>query len=231
MNLSLPDVKEVLILAPHPDDEAIGCAGALLQLNKEGVASTIVFLTNGEGLYGDPSDDIAGKRKKEAQTSAEMLGCREALFLDLPDGELEKEGERLYQKLYRIIKEKKPEIVFVPSIIDYHPDHIAAAGIALELLKDLEFFQLAFYEIYSTIRFTHLVDITEVVERKNQIIMNYKSSLYDKPEVYMHASLGLNAQRSIFVQKKGYYEAFYITERADEIDRIYDYLCYKEALQ
>ena len=62
---------------------------------------------------------------------------------------------------------------------------------------------------------------------KRKTILNYRTSLYGKPEIYVHAALGLNAQRSIFVQKEGYYEAFYIVEKGADLAEISDYLSYR----
>ena len=64
------------------------------------------------------------------------------------------------------------------------------------------------------------------MEQKKEVIMNYQASLYGKPEVYVQASLGLNAQRSLFVQKDGYYEAFWIVEEPLGREEMMDWLTY-----
>lgn len=228
IDYNLSGAENVLILAPHPDDEALGCSGSITLLNNKGAHSTIVYLTNGERLYGEPSKDIAEKRTEEAKKSSKMLGCKEALFLDFPDGETSKHKDKIYEKLYEIIIGKRPDLVFAPSPIDFHADHISLSDVAIRLHKDLQDFKLALYEVYSTIRFTHLIDISDVLEQKKQAIMNYRVSLSEKPEVYVHASLGLNAQRSIFTLKKGYYEAFYVVETGYDMEKVLGYLCYKD---
>ena len=219
-----------MVFAPHPDDEALGCAGTLLQILKKDVSSLIIFLTSGERLHGDSSREIAEKRKEEAVRSSGMLGFRERLFLDFPDGEIDRHKESIYGKLSEIIEQRKPDIVLSPSPIDYHADHIATSRIAVRLLNDFQTFKLAFYEVYSTLRFNYLVDITDVADLKRKIILNYRTSLYGNPEIYVHATLGLNAQRSIFVQKEGYYEAFYLVEKDADLAEICDYLSYKDVL-
>ena len=217
-----------MVFAPHPDDEALGCSGTLLQILKKDVSSSIIFLTNGERLYGDPSYEIAEKRREEAMMSSAILGFKERLFLDFPDGEIDRHKESIFGKLSEIIETRKPDIVLSPSPIDYHADHIATSRIAMRLLDNFQTFKLAFYEVYSTLRFNYLVNITNVADLKRKTILNYRTSLYGKPEVYVHAALGLNAQRSIFVQKEGYYEAFYIVEKDADLAGICDYLSYKE---
>jgi LmbE family N-acetylglucosaminyl deacetylase len=217
-----------MVFAPHPDDEALGCSGTLLQILKKDISSSIIFLTNGERLYGDPSYEIAEKRKKEAMMSSVMLGFKEKLFLDFPDGELDRHKGLIYGKLSEIIEQRNPDIILSPSPIDYHADHLATSRIAVKLLNDFQTFKLAFYEVYSTLRFNYLVDITDVADLKRKAILNYRTSLYGKPEIYVHAALGLNAQRSIFVQKEGYYEAFYVVEKDADLAGISDYLSYKD---
>ena len=228
MRNSLPEAREVLILAPHPDDEALGCGGTITLLNKRGVSSTVIFLTDGEKLCGDSSTDIAKIRRAEAQKASGMLGCRKALFLGFPDGEVNHRREKIYRSLYEIVEKKKPDIIFSPSPCDFHNDHIATADIAMELLKSPGSFKLAFYEIYATLRFTHLIDIAESAENKRQVILNYRASLYERPELYVSASLGLNAQRSIFTEKSGYYEAFWIIEKPLGEQEIMEWLTYRQ---
>lgn len=225
--MGLPKISSALVLAPHPDDDALGCSGSLALLNRAGASITIVFITNGEKLYGEPSAALAEQRKEEAVRASELLGCERPLFLGFPDGEADSHIEGITNQLAVIITQKKPDIVFAPSPLDHHHDHIATSKAALKLLSPSSAFKLAFYEVYSTVRFSHLVDITEIVEEKKQVIMNYNISLSKKPEVYLHAALGLNAHRSIFTQQSGYYEAFYMIDSTRDINKIIDYLCYK----
>lgn len=228
MNFNLPECKDILVLAPHPDDEALGCAGTIMLLNQKGVSSTVVFITNGEKLYEHPSPIIGEKRREEGLKASEMLGCKEPLFLNFPDGEVVGHIDRIYDNLYTLIKEKKPDIIFSPSPIDYHEDHIATSRVVLKLLNTITIFRVSFYEIYSTLRFNYLIDITEVAEQKNRIISTYRSSLYEKPEIYATGALGLNAQRAIFAKKRGYYEAFYMVGENEDIAKIHDFLSYKD---
>ncbi len=228
MILTSIEARTAFVIAPHPDDEALGCSGTLRLLNLAGTDLTLIFLTNGEKLHGEASAEVADVRKKEAISSAQLLGCREAIFLDFPDGEIGRYSEEIFQRLAGIIEERRPEVIFSPSPIDYHADHIAASHIGLRLLEASPSFKLAFYEVYSTLRFNCLVEITGTSELKKQAILNYRASLYGKPEVYVDAALGLNAHRSIFVQKKGYFEAFYVMEEAEAADSVMRFFCYRD---
>lgn len=226
MNLGFPECKEALIFAPHPDDEALGCSGTISRINDKGASSTVVFLTDGEGLNGAPSAEVAAARREEGRRASALLGCGEPVFLGLPDGELGNHIDEGRRRLSEIISLKKPDIVFAPSPVDHHQDHIATSVIGLKLLKEHRSFKLAFYEVYSTVRFTHLVDITEVIEQKKEAILTYRTSLYGKPDVYVRVSLGLNAHRSLFTQERRYYEAFWIVEMSPERAEMAEWLTY-----
>ena len=229
MILSIPACKEALILAPHPDDEALGCGGTIALLKEKGVSSTVAFLTDGESLNGPPSGEIAAVRREEGRKCSGILGCREPVFIGLPDGEVGSHIDEGVMRLSAVIELKKPDLVFSPSPLDYHQDHLATSKIAMMLMKESGTFRLAFYEVYSAVRFTHLVDISEVVENKKEAILNYWSSLYGRPEHYVRASLGLNAHRSIFVQDEGYYEAFHVLEKDADLEMVRNLLCYGDS--
>ncbi|HEX8947522.1 MAG TPA: PIG-L family deacetylase [Dissulfurispiraceae bacterium] len=227
MITGFPDCRSVLVLAPHPDDEALGCAGTLALLNRKGVSSTVVFLTDGERLNGPPSPEMAAQRRAEGVAASAMLGCGEPNFLGLPDGGIGGRMDEACTRLSEIIAIEKPDFIFAPSPVDHHEDHLATAGIALRLMEDMKSFRLAFCEIYSTVRFTHLVDISELVGIKEETIMKYRVSLYGRPELYVHATLGLNAHRSLFTQTKGYYEAFWIIEKPLKNEEIAAWVGYR----
>lgn len=92
--------QRLLIFAPHPDDETLGCAGVIRQARKAGASVTVVFLTNGDGfrvaverqfrsLHVGPEEYIrfAALRQEEAQSALKNLGLtrRDILFLGYPD--------------------------------------------------------------------------------------------------------------------------------------------------
>ncbi len=97
--------ERVWILAPHPDDESLGCAGLLSRCAKRNVPAKIVFLTGGDGTrttqfalkvnprFGGPYDllSIARERQIEARNAANALGLSDDAieFLGYPDGGME----------------------------------------------------------------------------------------------------------------------------------------------
>src|SRR5688572_21532982 len=77
----------VLVIAPHPDDEAIGCGGTLLLHSRErGDRVTCVFLSSGElGLKQLAPEEAGRVREQEAAEVAEILGLQQLWFLRAPD--------------------------------------------------------------------------------------------------------------------------------------------------
>ena len=76
----------VLVIAPHPDDESIGCGGALCLHSRRGDRSSVVYLTSGElGLKHLPRHDAWLTREREAAQAAKILGIARMFFLRLAD--------------------------------------------------------------------------------------------------------------------------------------------------
>src|SRR5262245_2853888 len=86
---------QVLVLAPHPDDESLGCGGTLRQLTDSGVIVDVAFMTRGElggrrGVVMPPLDRLvlATQRGQEAVQACGILGVRNIHFLSGRDGDL-----------------------------------------------------------------------------------------------------------------------------------------------
>ena len=196
-------------------------------LAEKGAAITVCYVTSGERLHGEPSLTVTGERIAEARMVSQFLGCRKSLFLGFPDGDVRGHAAAITGELSTLIAGMQPDLMLAPSPIDFHSDHLALADIALKLHQSVKGLPLAFFEVYTTIRFNCLIDITEVVGKKKEAISLYRKSLYGKPEVYVHAVLGMNAQRSLFTLKEGYFEAFYVVKQDSSTDAALDYLTYR----
>src|SRR5215203_5449897 len=96
----------VLVLAPHPDDEAIGCGGTLIRHAKQGDRVTAVFLTSGELGLKHLAPDLAWSiREREAQEAARVLGLADLRFLRCPDWFLGEHVEEAAAALQPILEE------------------------------------------------------------------------------------------------------------------------------
>src|SRR5213593_5174378 len=83
---STNEAMQVLIIAPHPDDESIGCGGTLCLHAGRGDSIAVVYLTSGElGLKHLPRNKAWLTREREAEKAAKVLRAAPCFFLRMPD--------------------------------------------------------------------------------------------------------------------------------------------------
>jgi LmbE family N-acetylglucosaminyl deacetylase len=100
-----------LIVAPHADDETLGCGGLLAKYGEECVVVVMAA----------PSP----ARLREAQAARGVLGYRSAVWLNLPDGSLQEHMAAMVTELDKLIRAYQPQEMYLPYP-DLHQDHIAA---------------------------------------------------------------------------------------------------------
>lgn len=125
----------VLTIAPHPDDEAIGCAGTLLRHKAWGDQLFIAYVTDGRAsrAMGLAPEQMAARRHQEAEAGARALGADRVDWLGLPEGQWDIEQSRSF--LADLVEELAPQLVYAPSRVDFHPEHRRVAqALALALL-------------------------------------------------------------------------------------------------
>ena len=113
----------VLIIAPHPDDEVLGMGGTIKKLSKK---NNIILCVVSEGVTAQYSGKNAvEERKKFCQECSSILGISKIFFLDFPDMKLNNFHLDINKKLEEIIKKIKPSIVYTSSNNDLNLDHSA----------------------------------------------------------------------------------------------------------
>jgi LmbE family N-acetylglucosaminyl deacetylase len=197
--------RRVLVIAAHPDDIEFGGAGAVAMWTDAGAEVIYCLVTDGAAGSNDATviySELVERRKAEQRQAAEIVGVREVIHLDYPDGMLQPTLE-LRRDLTRLIRRFKPDRVLIsdPTSIllqaegfDYinHPDHRAAAEAALyaifpsaetrpifpELLEE-GFEPHHVEEVYMSIteRPNVAVDISPVMDRKIQSLLSHRSQL------------------------------------------------------
>ena len=130
-----------LVVAAHPDDIEIGCAGTVARWVAEGARVTYAVVTNGAAGSRDPSMTraaLAELREAEQRASAKVVGVEEVEFLGYEDGLLEP-TLGLREQLVRLIRRVRPEVVvtsdpntrYVGDFYINHPDHRAVGEATL----------------------------------------------------------------------------------------------------
>ena len=121
-NNGLDDFGKVLIVAPHPDDEVLGCGGTMARLRDEGHEVHVVCVTRGTPPAF--SEELVEQVRREMHESHAVLGGSELHFLDLPAAQLDTVGAaRINGALSTIVAEIAPDTVFAPFFGDIHVDH------------------------------------------------------------------------------------------------------------
>jgi len=204
-----PPPGRVLILAPHPDDEVIGCGGVAALHRRQGDEVHVVVVTDGDAGDPDGRYPAAGYvelRRDECRRAARELALAPPLFLGFGDRTLAP-GARLAGALREVLERSRPEVVYHPATTEMHPDHHATAVAALTAAARLPFTVRTFaYEIWTPVVPTHVIDVSAVWEAKRAALAHYASQLAYND--YQRAMAGLAAYRAIFLPAASHVEAF-----------------------
>jgi N-acetylglucosamine malate deacetylase 1 len=191
--------ETVFVIAPHPDDEAIGCGGMICLHRKQKDKVHIIFLTSGEkGIPNLPEDKVRSIREAEAAKAGKVLGVNGLQFLRLGDQELHRHNECGIGELLRQMETQRPNIIYLPHPDDDHPDHQVVfpmvCSARARLNKKLKKPELRGFEVWSPMsRYGWVEDISAVMPRKLRAIRCYRSQL--KIFRYDRAVQGLNQYR------------------------------------
>ena len=115
-------MAKILVIAPHPDDEVLGCGGTI---KKHTFAGDTVFLCIGTKAYTpDWSEEFLRERPKEIERANQVLGIAKTYFLDFPTVKVDTIPQKeVNDALAKIVKEVAPEIVYLPHGGDLNRDH------------------------------------------------------------------------------------------------------------
>lgn len=218
--LGHPVEKRVLVLAPHADDDAIGCGGMLLMHVAAGAQVHLAYLTDGaQGAEGAARATLARRREAEARAYAADLGAAGCSFLGEPDGGLRVHAA-LVDRLHALLQSVAPEVVYVPHPLDTHEDHWQTArALATALQGTTARPRVRGYEVWSPLPANGVADITPLLERKLELIGHFASQLASTD--YVRAARGLATYRSMLLpSRSGHAEAFHESSAADFVSLV-----------
>lgn len=213
---------KVLVVAPHPDDETIGCGGTIrLHLERDD-AVRVVFLTSGErGIRGTIPEAARTIRETEAAEALHILGVEAWDFFRLPDLGLDRHIDDGALRLAQLMKENRPNVIYLPHPQEAHPDHEATLPLVRQALRRIDAaaaVELRGYEAWTPMAVHGWAeDITAQMARKLHAVRCYRSQLGDF--CYDRAVRGLNQYRGCLAARCRYAEVFQSLDAAEPNNR------------
>lgn len=116
----------VLVAAPHPDDEVLGCGGSVAHHVAAGRQVFVVYLTSGE--RGGPGGELGPLREREAAAAMDVLGvpAGNLSFLRIPDGRIDPGALDQVGAVTEVLRRICPALLYLPHPADASFDHRAA---------------------------------------------------------------------------------------------------------
>jgi LmbE family N-acetylglucosaminyl deacetylase len=160
----------ILAIGAHPDDIEFGCGGALAVYAERGHQVFLFVATRGE-WGGDPE-----VRQKEQLDAARVLGVQEVFWGGYADTEVPLNRE-LIVALEKVIRQVRPEMIYVNYFDDTHQDHRSLAQATLSATRYIPNF--LFYEVPTTQSFAPncYVDIQRVLAKKLACLEAHRSQV------------------------------------------------------
>lgn len=169
----------VLVIAPHPDDEAIGVGGAVALHRKADDEVHVMYMTRGEkGCPGMEEEATATLRVHEGYEAALVTGSQVVDFWHEPDGSFSG-GQELISRMAALLVREKPDVVYVTHPLEQHPDHAAGALLVKAALqRSLVHPEVWMYEVWTPMpEYDKVVDITDVIGIKLRAIRRHESQV------------------------------------------------------
>ena len=205
--LSIKKHDKLLIVAPHPDDETIGCGGILAAY---GPQCSVLLLTDGclgKSAEEQSEEETAAVRKQEFETVMAFFGVNQYWMLDIKDGRLGSCGKEIPHADLSAY-----DFIFVPNRNERHPDHKAAFDVFRKMCRRQHIeSRLIEYEVWSPIISANFFfDMSDLIDKKIGALQHYASQI--RAIDYEALVKGLNSYRGA-PQHVRYCEAYYSEEK------------------
>lgn len=169
--------ERILLFAPHPDDEIIGCGGFLALKRQEGATVRVIIVSDGAAGLPPGLADLPAIRRNESLAGLTMIGVDDVHFWDYPDGAIPLCGE-IIEDYRREVLSFRPSILLLPSPGDAHPDHRRVTRGLLGALEGRWQGELRFYETTQPAAGVNTVlDITATLDAKLEALAAHASQL------------------------------------------------------
>ncbi|MCB9897586.1 MAG: PIG-L family deacetylase [Planctomycetes bacterium] len=179
--------RDVLLLAPHPDDEALGCGGTLALMARAGARVSVVVCARGDGgIAADASagDELVAERRRESEAACAALGVSRVLFLGRSSAELRADPEAVAQALGELAGRRTYDVLLLPWPLERHDTHraVTLAGLLADLVRaDGRVLGFGVWDALPADDDVFEVDVTEARTQKARAIGAHKSQDGTRP--------------------------------------------------
>lgn len=202
--------QKVLVIAPHIDDDILGCGGSMIKHVQAGNTVYTLYVSSGEN---------SSIREKEAQDASEFCGIQDCFFLREKSRPI-RYSQELLEKIVSVLSEVLPDYLYVPHNNETDTDHKTTCEILSEArwLYEEETSHktkaVLYYEVWTPLsEFNYIEDITEVMDKKIACMEKFSSQLAVRN--YIEAVVGLNKYRGNMTGNCDYAEVFKINRIQD----------------
>ena len=205
--------KNVLVVAAHSDDEAIGCSGTIAKHVNSGDNVHLLFMTDGVGSR-DEINDLSKERKSAAKNASEILGVTSFMNLDFPDNKMDSIPLlEITQEIEKVIQLTDTEIVYTHHVGDLNIDHQithkavmtacrSQPGLSVKEIYGFEVLSSTEWQTPNVMPFCPNVFITisEEIETKIKVLKAYSYEMREPPHTRsIENIIRLNALRGACV--------------------------------
>ena len=201
---------KILIIAPHMDDETLGCGGTIIRHIEAGDQVAVCIVAN-RAYNHKYEPDLIEKEKQCCKNAQKILSYQELFFLDLPDEKLDQSQIDVITPIEKVATECKPDIAYIPHRGDLNQDHRAvfeASRVAFRPNAMHQITTLRTFEVPSSTDQVpgtnewpflpnYFVNIENVLEKKLEAMACYSKESKTFP--HPRSSEGLR----IFAEKRG----------------------------
>lgn len=188
-------MKNILVIAPHPDDEILGCGGTMLKNIQNGNNVYVCIVTHAEPpIYPEGASRAIQAAAKRCH---QWMGVKETFFLDFPTVMLEKvDRYKINDAILKVINDVKADVLFIPHFGDMQKDHQVVADACMVSVRPKYEHKVTAVYGYETMSETAwnaptiqnefipnvFVDISDFLENKLRAMSYYDSQLSPFPD-------------------------------------------------
>ena len=191
----IPQIHRVCVIAPHPDDETLGCGGTLLKLKAAGAKIAWLLVTSMLPEHGFSLDAIRAK-ENDIERLRQGYNFARTVRLHIPTTKVDQvPTDELVMAIGASFSEFQPDTVFIPFCHDAHSDHYHISKATLSCCKWFRYpfvRNVLFYETISETDFNLntteqgfrpnlYVNISDFFEEKLELLRIFTSELGEFP--------------------------------------------------